>query len=100
MPTASTAIQAHPFHPHSASQPASHPTVDVRRLTAVNPSAAVLTLFMLSLPPALIPAGLGYLMYRIVIFKRWSDETPFVPQFLKCFVLMLLELGWENVMVW
>lgn len=39
-------------------------------------------------------------MYVIVTFKRWADEYTYFPRFLWCFFLMLLELSFENVMVW
>ncbi len=44
--------------------------------------------------------GLGYLLYKILIFRRWGDEYAAVPRFLWCFVLMIIELCFENVMVW
>jgi hypothetical protein len=33
-------------------------------------------------------------------FKRWADEYPYVLRFLVCFTAMVVELLWENVMVW
>jgi hypothetical protein len=39
-------------------------------------------------------------MYKILTFKRWGDEYPYVRRFLWCFIVMVVELLWENVMVW
>jgi hypothetical protein len=50
-------------------------------------------------PPPL-PAALLVLLYKIVTFKRWSDEYPYVIRFSVCILLMIVELLWENVMVW
>lgn len=33
-------------------------------------------------------------------FKRWGDEFPYVLRFLGCFAAMIVELLWENIMVW
>lgn len=38
--------------------------------------------------------------YHVLTFRRWSDEYPFVLRFLVCFVVLVVELLWENVMVW
>lgn len=46
------------------------------------------------------PAGLLFLGYHVMTFKRWSDEFPYVLRFLVCFAAMIVELLWENVMVW
>lgn len=46
------------------------------------------------------PAGLGVLGYAIATFKRWGDEFGSVPKFLICFGVMVVELLWENCMVW
>ena len=44
--------------------------------------------------------GLAALLRRLLAHERWGDEYPHVPRFLACFGVMLLELCWENVMVW
>jgi hypothetical protein len=44
--------------------------------------------------------GLAALLRRLLAHERWADEYPHVPRFLACFGAMLLELCWENVMVW
>lgn len=44
--------------------------------------------------------GLVVLGYHVLTFRRWSDEYPFVLRFLVCFVVLVVELLWENVMVW
>lgn len=41
-----------------------------------------------------------FLGYHILTFKRWSDEYPYVLRFLWCFAVLVVELLWENVMVW
>lgn len=46
------------------------------------------------------PAALLLLCYKIVTFQRWSDEYPYVLRFVACIGLMIVELLWENVMVW
>lgn len=45
-------------------------------------------------------AGLLFLCYHILTFRRWGDEYPYVMRFLLCFSAMVVELLWENVMVW
>lgn len=44
--------------------------------------------------------GLLYLLLRLLSFQRWADEHRYVPRFLACFMVMLVELAWENCMVW
>jgi hypothetical protein len=50
--------------------------------------------------PSLLAAALIVLGYYILTFCRWSDEYPYVLKFLGCFMAMVVELLWENVMVW
>lgn len=45
-------------------------------------------------------AGLAVIGYKVVTFDRWSDEYPYLTRFLACFAVMVVELLWENVMVW
>lgn len=45
-------------------------------------------------------AALVAIGYHVLTFRRWSDEYPFVLRFLVCFVVLVVELLWENVMVW
>lgn len=40
------------------------------------------------------------MVYKIATFPRWADENAHVLRFLACFVAMLIELAWENGMVW
>jgi hypothetical protein len=54
----------------------------------------------LPLLPVLPPAGLLFLCYHVMTFKRWGDEFPYVLRFLVCFAAMIVELLWENIMVW
>jgi hypothetical protein len=41
-----------------------------------------------------------FLGYHVMTFKRWGDEFPYVLRFLVCFAAMIVELLWENIMVW
>ena len=38
--------------------------------------------------------------YRLVYFKRWSDEIKHLPMFLLMFALAIFELMVENFFVW
>jgi uncharacterized membrane protein YgcG len=49
---------------------------------------------------ALAAAGALELARRILTFRRWSDEYPYVPRFCAWFALMIVELFFENFMVW
>ncbi|KAF6255128.1 hypothetical protein COO60DRAFT_1702962 [Scenedesmus sp. NREL 46B-D3] len=49
---------------------------------------------------ALLAASLLFLCYHVMTFKRWGDEFPYVLRFLGCFAAMIVELLWENIMVW
>mmetsp|Transcript_25348 Transcript_25348/g.68866 ORF Transcript_25348/g.68866 Transcript_25348/m.68866 type:complete len:370 (-) Transcript_25348:415-1524(-) len=69
----------------------------------------VLAIFLAPLcpwtPPAwlsklLMLAGVSGLAYKVVKFPRWNDENKYVLRFLACFCAMLVELIWENGMVW
>ncbi len=51
-------------------------------------------------PPLKHITGAGGLAYKVVKFPRWSDENAYVLRFLACFGAMLIELLWENGMVW
>lgn len=44
--------------------------------------------------------GLAWMLLRLVTFRRWADETRYVPRFLLCFLIMVAELTVENCMVW
>jgi hypothetical protein len=39
-------------------------------------------------------------MHRILLFKRWGDEYAYVARFALWFTAMVVELLWENCMVW
>eukprot|EP00775_Hariotina_reticulata_P013409 gene13409-13537_t len=56
-------------------------------------------------PPSLVwklllVASLGVISYKVLTFQRWSDEYPYLSRFLACFTAMVVELLWENIMVW
>lgn len=51
-------------------------------------------------PAGLAAAALFVLGYHILTFRRWGDEYTCVLKFLACFAIMVVELLWENVMVW
>lgn len=59
---------------------------------------------MIAETPALLhvlhTSVLGLLAYKLFTFQRWNDERPYVLRFLACFTIMLVELIWENGMVW
>ncbi len=45
-------------------------------------------------------SGSLLLIFKLITFKRWGDETKHMPRFLFWFILMLVELSVENCMVW
>eukprot|EP00878_Enallax_costatus_P025726 GHUV01027551.1.p1 GENE.GHUV01027551.1~~GHUV01027551.1.p1 ORF type:complete len:296 (+),score=42.30 GHUV01027551.1:156-1043(+) len=49
---------------------------------------------------AALATSLAFLTYKILTFKRWADEYPYVSRFLVCIAAMVVELLCENVMVW
>lgn len=69
-----------------------------------HPPASKQSLALLCRPHALQThapcSGLAALGYHILTFKRWGDEYPYVLRFVAFFVAMVVELLWENVMVW
>lgn len=44
--------------------------------------------------------GIVYLSMKLLTFRRWADEHRHVLRFCVCFLVMLLELSFENGMVW
>ena len=64
-----------------------------KRPTEKNPAA----------PPPLplpVPSGLAVLGYHVLTFQRWGDEYPHVLSFVAYFCILVVELLWENIMVW
>jgi hypothetical protein len=46
------------------------------------------------------PPALGATGYAILALRRWEGEAPYVKRFLLWFAAMVLELLFENCMVW
>jgi hypothetical protein len=44
--------------------------------------------------------GLVKLAHQMLTFHRWGDEHRYVLRFLVIFLLMIVELLFENCMVW
>ena len=51
-------------------------------------------------PCSILSTGACGLIFKLITFRRWGDETACVPRFLVCFMLMVAELSVENGMVW
>ncbi|GAX85052.1 hypothetical protein CEUSTIGMA_g12472.t1 [Chlamydomonas eustigma] len=49
---------------------------------------------------SIILSGAVLLLLGLLKFKRWGDETKYIPRFVVCFSLAMAELSIENCMVW